>query len=139
MNPEKTTRFRAVITDRDRDNVMRLTESGLSVEEIADIMHISRSCIGNIRHAHKSCVAQDWSALQKLSHTMRATLDWAMRVTGTDKVFLETFPKEEPKQVEPAVNPVPTPDLITREDFLSLQNTLQDICYLLTEIRDTLK
>ena len=125
-------------SDDDRARVIRLFDAGLSATEVADTLKISKSVVYFIKQAHTACIKQDWSTLQKLSITHRSTVDWAMRFTGTDKIFAE-FEKTPEKDVEPAVEPVNNPNAITREDFLSLQNTLQDICYLLTEIRDALK
>lgn len=140
MKPEKTKTQRRVLTDADRDNALRLIGCGLSNVEIADIMHISDSTVANIRNAHTACIYRDWSTLQKLSTFVRPTVDWAMKLTGADKVFEETFPKEQgetPADVQ--VESTTAPETITKEDFVSLQNTLQDICYLLTEIRDIIK
>ena len=123
------------LTDKDRDAVLKLIVCGLPTDEIADIVHCSRSTVGYYRQAHTACINKDWSTLQKLSIHHRGLVDWAMKVTGTDKVFLENFPKDEP-EVE-AHKPVP--ETISKEEFASLNNTLQDICYLLTEIRDMLK
>ena len=145
MKPEKTTRVRRDLNDAERDNVLKLLGCGLSQHEIANMLHISRSCVGNINQAHTACLAEDWSILQKLSTKTMSTVNWAMKVTGKDKVFDEIFPKEpEPSVTGPTVDDTPSPtpaipDYITREDFASLNNTLQDICYLLTEIRDMLK
>ena len=129
------------LTDKDRDAALRLIVCGLSTSEIADTMRISRSTVSYIRQAHTACIEKDWSTLQKLSTTCRTVVDWAMRVTGTDKDFENLFKEEEPtpapEQSESV--PAPTTEQITREDFLTLSNTLQDMCYLLTEIRDMLK
>jgi hypothetical protein len=135
MKPEKT---RHQMTDAERDNVLKLIVCGLPTDEISEIMHISKSSVSYIRQAHNACMKQDWSTLQKLSTVNHSAVDWAMRVTGTDKVFTETF-GESSADAEKAPEPVVVDPAITREDFLSLQNTLQDIVYLLTEIRDTLK
>ena len=135
MNTENAKTPRRVLTDADRDTVLRLSNCGVSNVEIANILHICDATVSNIRSAHAACVKQDWSAIQKLSTVTRPTVDWAMRVTGVDKVFDVLF-NEKP---EPAPAPEPAPSVITREDFLSLQSSLQDIAYLLTEIRDQLK
>lgn len=129
---------RKTYTDADRDAIIRLHQCGLSVEEIVEILHFSRTYIYVIMQAHRACIEQDWSALQKLSLTNKPTVDWAMRVTGADAVFAETFPKEEPvDDSAPAVQPVP--EYVTREDFLCLQDTLLTILGTLTQIRDVLK
>lgn len=126
------------LTDAERSSCLRLIECGLPTDEIATIMHISKSTVSYIRQAHTACLAQDWSTLQKLSTQCRPTVDWAMKITGADKTFNETFGEpnanKEPAQTAPA--PVET---ISKEDFQSLTNMLQDISYLLTEIRDALK
>lgn len=141
MKPENTKQSKWKLTDKDRDQVLKLMTCGLPTKEIADIMHISTSTVCYIRQAHTACINKDWSTLQRLSLDSRPTVDWAMRVTGTDKVFEETFPKEPEPEVEtPKTEPATVVEpAITREDFLQLSNTLQDIVYLLTEIRDTLK
>ena len=132
MKPEST---KHRLTDKDRDAVLKLIVCGLSTEEIKDILHFSASTISYIRQAHNACMKQDWSTLQKLSLDTRATVDWAMKVTGTDKVFQETF--GEPSGCdEPAV---PAPEYATKEDFLAMYATMQDVRNLLIEIRDALK
>ena len=124
------------LTDKDKDAILKLIVCGLPTDEIADIMHCSKSTVGYHKQAHTACINKDWSTLQKLSINHRSIVDWAMKVTGTDKVFEESFPKQP--EVE-APKPEPAPETISKEDFASLRNTLQDICYLLTEIRDMLK
>ena len=142
MNTENTVRTRHRTTDADRENIMKLVERGLTANEVAEIMHISTSSVNHVRQAHRAAVTRDWSALQKLSTEIRQTVEWAMKVTGADKEFKETFGSpDEPEQTvaSPTVDNTPAPDPITREDFLKLCNTMQDICYLLTEVRDMLK
>lgn len=143
MNAENTTPLRRWLTDNDRDNVLKLLGCGLKVREIVDITHFSRASIDYIKQAHTACVNQDWSTLQRLSTQIRPTVDWAMRVTGTDKVFLETFKKEPEKTEEPVTGPTvdetAIPDPITREDFVSMYAAMSDIRNLLIEIRDILK
>lgn len=131
------------LTDTERNNVLKLLTCGLSTKEIAEIVGISTSTVSYIRQAHTACINKDWSTLQKLSTDCRAVVDWAMKVTGTDKVFLKEFPKVEPDyeleapKTEPA--PEPAPAVVTREEFLALYASVQDICNLLIDIRDTLK
>ena len=125
------------LSDEERAQVLKLLNCGLPANEIADIMHISKTTVAYIRQAHTACLAQDWSTLQRLSKDCRLTTEWALRITGTDKVFKETFgePKteKEPEQIAPAV------ETITKEDFYAAYATLQDIRSLLVEIRDILK
>lgn len=137
MKPKKATKTKRYLTDSDRDAVLRLIGCGLTSKEIADTLRISISTVSYVRQAHNACLKTDWSALQKLSTVCRSTVDWAMKVTGTDKVFTETF--GEPGAQDETTEPEPVAPSITKEDISSLQNTLQDICYLLTEIRDLLK
>ena len=141
MTPNEIPTVRRWLNDVDRDSVLKLVNCGLSSVEIATITHISKSSINNIRQAYNACIEQDWSTLQRLSTTIRPTVDWAMRVTGADKVFAEIFhqdpkPGDEPKT---QADPAPVPDPITREDYLAMYATMQDIRALLIEIRDTLK
>lgn len=143
MKPETPT-TRHWITDADRDNVLRLYDCGLSAKEIAPIMKISRSAIQYIKQAHTACVEKDWSTLQKLSTYCRPTVDWAMKLTGTDKVFLETFgtpEKNEPAEETPTVDHTHNiiPETISRDDLLAMYATMQDVRNLLIEIRDILK
>lgn len=138
MKTEKVKTPKRHLTDSDRDAILRLTGCGLSAKEISDTMRIGLSTVHNVRQSHKACVKKDWSTLQKLSTICRATVDWAMKVTGADKEFEELF-KEPEQTVAETTAPAPVAESITREEFLSLSNTLQDICYLLTEIRDLLK
>lgn len=146
MKPEKVSGTRPRMTDEDRNRVLRLIGCGLPTAEIADIMHISKSTVSYIRQAHNACLAQDWSTLQRLSLEVKSIVDWAMKITGVDKVFEEFQKTPEPTVTVPvgivtdstAKEPSDHTN-ITREDFLTLSNTMQDICYLLTEIRDILK
>jgi transcriptional regulator with XRE-family HTH domain len=142
MKSEKVSNAKPRLTDEDRNHCLRLIGCGLSTDEIAKIMHISKSTVSYIRQAHNACLAQDWSTLQRLSLEVKSTVEWAMKLTGADKVFEETFKDENEEPEQNVEVPAPTtnvPETITREDFLSLSNTLQDISYLLTEIRDILK
>lgn len=140
MKTEKPTKH--YLNDKDRDAVLKLITCGLSTDEIAGICKCSTSTISYIRQAHTACINRDWTTLQKLSTTTRPTVDWAMKVTGTDKVFAEEF-KEEQKPEEPVTGPTvdvtPAPAVVTREEFLALYASVQDICNLLIDIRDTLK
>ena len=142
MKLENPAYVKRTLTDTDRDTCLKLINCGLSNTEIVNIMHISLSTIQYIKQAHKACVNQDWNTLQKLSTCVRPTVDWAMKITGTDKAFLETFgkPKEQSEPVTgPTVDYTAVPDPITREDFLGMYATMQDIRSLLVEIRDILK
>lgn len=132
------------LSDEERNQILKLMNCGLATQEIADIMHVSKSTISYIRQAHTACLDNDWSTLQRLSSSgVRPTVDWAMKLTGVDKVFEETFKKprenvEEPVAVAEEGKVVDTLP-ITREDFLAMYSTMQDIRSLLTEIRDVLK
>ena len=137
MELEKVETKKHWLTDRDRDAVLKLIGCGLTMVEIAEISHISRSSIQYIRQAHTACINEDWSTLQRLSTVIRPTVDWAMKVTGKDKAFLEAFPKEDTPTEAPKTEPAPV--VVTREDFLAMYATMQDIRSLLSEIRDILK
>lgn len=139
METEKT---KHRLTDKDRNDALKLLTCGLGTQEIAEIMHISRASVGYIRQAHTACINKDWSTLQRLSTSIPAVTEWAMKVTGLDKEFLETFPKEPEEQPvqESAPEPVVVPEpVVTREDFLAMYATMQDVRSLLIEIRDMLK
>lgn len=136
MKPETS---KHKLTDRERDDVLKLIVCGLPTDDIAGIMHISKSSVSYIRQAHNACLNQDCSTLQRLSTTTGATVEWAMRVTGTDKVFLKEFPKAEPDYGLEAPKHEPAPETISKEDFYAAYATLQDIRSLLIEIRDILK
>lgn len=140
MKPESI-KVRRHLNDKDRDGVLKLLVCGLPTDEIVSLTSISRSTICNIRQAHTACLERDWSTLQRLSTCVRPTVDWAMKVTGVDKVFLEEFPKDdEPESVTgPTVDNTPEPAPISHEEFMAMWGTLQDIRSLLTEIRDVLK
>jgi len=137
MTQNETTSVRHWLTDVDRDNVMKLANCGLSSVEIATITHISRSSINNIRQAHQACVDQDWSTLQRLSTTIRHTVDWAMRVTGVDKVFAETFHQGETPVDKPAGDDAS--NKVDPRNLYEMYEVLTDIRSLLTDIRDALK
>ena len=139
MKPETPTK--RYLTDVDRDQVLKLIGCGLSTTDIVEIMHISRSTVSYIRQAHTACIEKDWSTLQKLSTCVKPTVEWAMRITGTDKVFLEEFPKDDPEEIakhEIDHTPNVIPETISREDFLAMYATMQDVRSLLMEIRDVL-
>lgn len=135
------------LSDEERNQCLRLMNCGLATREIADIMHISTSTVSYIRQAHTACISKDWSTLQRLSTSgpARASVEWAMKITGTDKTFLETFGK--PTEPEQSESDATTDDAtageivstITREDFLAMYATMQDIRSLLTDIRNILK
>ena len=132
------------LSDDERNQVLKLINCGLATREIADIMHISTSTVSYIRQAHTACIDKDWTTLQKLSTSpASASVEWAMKITGVDKLFKKTF--GEPKTADESVKEpeqttaAPVVETISKEDFNVLSATLQDICYLLTEIRDTLK
>ena len=138
MKTETTRQAHGRLTDKDREAVLKLITCGLPTKEIADIMHISTSTVSYIRQAHAACLNKDWSTLQRLSIDSSATTEWAMRITGTDKVFLETFPKDDEPEVE-APKSEPAVEVVTREEFLALYASVQDIRNLLIDIRDILK
>lgn len=128
------------LSDEERNQCLKLMNCGLATQEIADIMHVSKSTVSYIRQGHTACLNRDWDTLQKLSTTgHRPVVDWAMKLTGVDKIFEETFKKpEEPVEVAEEgdiVDNLP----VTREDFLAMYATMQDIRSLLTDIRDALK
>ncbi len=129
------------LSDEERNQCLRLMNCGITTQEIADIMHISKSTVSYIRQAHTACLAKDWDTLQKLSTTgHRPVVDWAMKITGADKIFEETFKKpEEPVKEVAREEDIVVTEPITREDVLAMYGTLQDIRSLLVEIRDMLK
>lgn len=140
MKSEKTSILKPRLTDDDRNNCLRLINCGLSTNEIATIMRISKSTVSYIRQAHTACLAKDWSTLQRLSIEVKSTVEWAMKLTGMDKVFEEEFLKEpeqpEPEVEAPKVEPVP---YIHPGNLYEMYEVLTDIRSLLTEIRDILK
>lgn len=126
------------LTDRDRDQVLKLLVCGLPTKEIAEIMHISTSSVSYIRQAHTACMNKDWDILCRLYKDSRTLVEWALKATGTEKEFAEMFTSEPIPEVE-APKPEPVPETPTREDFYAMYATLQDIRSLLTDIRDMLK
>ena len=75
MKPETPKQSKWRLTDKDRDQVLKLIVCGLPTKEIAEIMHVSTSTVSYIRQAHTACINQDWSVLQKLSMDCRLTVD----------------------------------------------------------------
>ena len=138
---------RHYLTDADRNAAIKMLDCGLSVDEISGILHISNSSINYLRQAIQACNDHDWNTLQKLSTRLKPTVDWALRVTGTDKLLAEELASQakqleeakavEEPEVEVPVNKPATP-IITREDFYALYAEMQDIRSLLTDIRDVL-
>ena len=138
MNSENTTKKRRSYTDEDREKALKLIGHGLSHAEVSRMLDIYRGTVDTIALAYEACIKQDWSTLQKLSTTSKATVTWAMKKTGTDEIFTRLFPKDDVPD-EPVQAPASPAETITREEFMTLNATLQDIVYLLTEIRDVLK
>lgn len=135
MNTEKSKK--AYITDSDRDNILQLHKCGISTKQIESMLHISRSSINYILHAHRSCVQKDYDYLHTMMKNFKPTVAWAMRVTNTDPSVLDNLPKKvEP--VEKVADPAVIPETITRNDFLAMCATVQAVRSLLTEIRDVL-
>jgi hypothetical protein len=142
MKPENTNYPRRTFTDADRDNVLKLLGCGLSTLEIADIAHISKSSVGNIRQAHTACINKEWETVKRLARSIGPTVEWALKVTGTeneyfDYLFPEPAPSNEPVKNEDKYDNTTNP--ILRDDLLGVYATLQDIRSLLVEIRDMLK
>ena len=137
MKPENPAYVKRNLTDADRNTCLKLLNCGLSVQEIIDIMHISRSTIYFIKQAHIACLNKDWSTIQKLSTESRPTVDWAMKITGVDKLADEIFGK--PKTEEPVAEPVAGNAPSSTADTDKIYKALADICSLLTEIRDIIK
>lgn len=135
MKPEIT---RHRLTDADRNACLKLLTCELSTDEIVDIMHISRSTVSYIRQAYNACLSRNWSILQKLSCDSRATVDWAMKITGVDKEALEIFGKPENEKVE-SEPVVETATAAQNKQFIALYDTLLDIRNLLADIRNMLQ
>lgn len=132
------------LSDEERNQILRLMNCGLATQEIADIMHVSKSSVSYIRQAHTACIDKDWSTLQRLSTSgSRPAVEWAMKLTGVDKIFEETFKTPGEKVEEPTEvaedGKITETAASTREDFLAMYATMQDIRSLLVEIRDVLK
>ena len=124
------------LSDEERNQILKLMNCGLAMQEIADIMHVSKSTVSYIRQAHTACLDKDWDTLQRLSTSgSRPAVEWAMRITGADKIFNETFKKpEETLEVAEEGNIVQC-----SEDFNEVKGLLSGIYNLLSEIRDMLK
>lgn len=133
------------LSDEERNQCLKLITCGLTTREIADIMHISNSTVSYIRQAHTACINKDWDTLQRLSTSgAKACVEWAMKLTGTDKVFEETFKKPaEPEVIVPVGIVTNTtakePETLHPGNLYELYAVLTDIRSLLTEIRDILK
>lgn len=133
MNTEKSKK--AHITDSDRDNILQLHKCGISTKQIESMLHISRSSINYILHAHRACVEKDYYDLRNLMKHFKPTVAWAMKVTNTDPSVLDNLP-EEVKPTEKVADPAITSETVTREDFLAILTTLQNIRNLLIELRE---
>lgn len=131
MNTEKSKK--AHITDSDRDNILQLHKCGISTKQIESMLHISRSSINYILHAHRACVQKDYYDLRNLMKHFKPTCAWAMKVTNTDPSVLENLPEEIKPEEAPLI--APNPDTVTREEFIQLydavcviRDTLIDLC-----------
>lgn len=141
MKTEKT-QTRHYLTDKDRDAALKMIKCGLTADEAAELLHISNSSVNYLRQAYNACINEDWNTLQKLSTRLKPTVEWAMRVTGVDKKLAEELMSQNDKAEEPAEQVVEPPVVvapITREDFMAMYATMQDVRNLLIEIRDVLK
>lgn len=144
MKPEDVTYVKKSLTDADRDACLKLLGCGLSTLEIVNLMHISKSTVGNIRQSHTACVNKDWNTVRRLALTIKPTVEWALRVTDSVDEYKRAYETDLMKLsgvFEPETAPAaePAPAVVTREEFLALCASVQDICTLLVEIRDTLK
>ena len=129
------------LSDEERNQVLKLINCALPTREIAKIMHISNSTVSYVRQAHTACIDKDWNTLQRLSAgPARATTEWAMKITGTDKAFIETFgkPVDAPAEVAEEGKVVNTTAIDPR-NLYEMYEVLVDLRSLLTEIRDILK
>lgn len=142
MKPEIKQHY---ITDTERDRVVRLTECNLSSAEIADILGISKSAVAAIKQVYKACVDHDWNTVQRLSMTLRPSVAWALRVTGTDKMLEEELArqheaqKQEEQKPEITVPGAEVPITIHPGNLYEVYKVLTDVRSLLTEIRYMLK
>lgn len=125
------------ITDVERNSIIKLFTCGCNTQEIAEIMHLSKSSVSYVRQAHAAALDRDWSTLQRLSNTCEAVVRWAMKVTGAEKTFEELF-KEEPEPVVELLAPCAIEPVDPR-NLYEMYEVLTDIRSLLTEIRDILK
>lgn len=138
---------RQFITNTDRDKVVILHNRGLKTKDISDMLHISKSSVNYILQAYNACINADRVTLQKLIKLCRPTVDWAIKITNAAEIFRTPEPEPEPEPEIPEIditdfepeNKEPTPVTVTREDFLAMYATLQDIRSLLIEIRDSVK
>ena len=137
MNTETTKAKKAYITDSDRDNILKLHECGISTKEIESMLHISRSSINYILNAYKACVSKNYYALHKLMKSFKPTVAWAMKVTNTDPTVLENLPEEVKPEEAPLI--APTPDTVTREEFIQLYDAVCVIRDTLIDLCNTLK
>lgn len=135
MKPEKN---RYYLLNSDRDNVLRLLGCGLSTSEIANMLGISKSTVSYVRQAHNACITKDAEALRRLTTFVKPTVEWAMKVTGTDVSILD---KPVPVEEAPAtVEEAPVVDVPTNnDDIVAMRGLLSGIYNMLTEIHDMLK
>ena len=135
MNTETSTSKKYCHTDKDRDRVLLLSNNGLSTAHIVDMLGIARSSVQNIKRAYTLCLTKQYEALSHMCAYTKPTVEWAMRVTNTDPSVIESY-LNATKPVETVTDPGIIPATITREDFLAMYATMQDIRSLLVEIRD---
>ena len=124
------------LSDEERNQCLRMLNCGITTQEIADIMHISKSTVSYIRQAHTACLAEDWSLLQKLHATgHRPMVEWALKITNSEVKYKEYF-SLVPATAEPEQSAPSTDASVSNEDILSV---LKDIRMVLVEIREMLK
>ena len=137
MNTETTKAKKFCYTDKDRDNVLFLSNNGVSTSHIVNMLGIAKSSVQNIKRAYTLCLTKQYEALSLMCRYTKPTVEWAMRVTNTAPAVIEPYLNAS-KPVEKVADPAVIPETVTREDFLAMYATMQDVRSLLTEIRDVL-
>ena len=84
---------KGILSDEQRDQIIRIVDAGISQTEAAKILGVSLSAVNNTVCVAKAVREEDWERYSTLRDSVasRVTFDWALSKYG------KTQPKEEEK------------------------------------------
>ena len=82
---------KGILSDEQRDQIIRIVDAGISQTEAAKILGVSLSAVNNTVCVAKAVREEDWERYSTLRDSVasRVTFDWALSKYG------KTQPKEE--------------------------------------------
>lgn len=118
------------LTSEVRDTILRLSNAGLKLSEIAEILNVSYSATAYTMQCYRAVESDDWETLYKISSSQGQSVKWALEKLG--KTLPEDVVDEQdntPVQTESAT------DSVTADERLDeIQKSLNGIGFLLSEI-----